>query len=271
MDLMKDFACLLPLNVIARLIGIPSEAFPRTVKWTERLARIFDPLVSLEELGTLDRASGEFMAFLGNLIQERRREPQRDLISDLCLSDCGQDPPLTDEEIAAVCILVFAAGEETMVNLLGNGTVALSKHPDQRQYLLQHPEALPGAVDELLRYDAPLQITSRTALGDFEVGGKHIHAGDQVYLAIGSANRDPERWEQADNLVLERKHNLHMAFADGHHLCVGAQLARIEGEEAFRVLLEMVPNMSVDTENLHWRPHMVLRGLTSLPVRFGRA
>ena len=155
-----------------------------------------------------------------------------------------------------------------MVNLLGNGTLALMNHPEQQRFLRENLDILPSAVDEFLRYDAPLQMTSRTALEDVEVGGKMIHAGDQVYVALGSANRDPERFERPDELDLERQHNHHMAFADGHHLCVGAQLARIEGQEGFRALLEMVPDLRLAADNLTWRKHLVLRGLISLPVTF---
>ena len=268
MDLMKDFACILPLNVIARMLGVPKEAFGQVVAWTERLARIFDPLTSLEELAQLDRVSREFMAYLKGLIAERRVEPQDDLISVLCAERGAQDQQITEQELISVCILVFGAGEETMVNLLGNGTLALMNHPEQQRFLRENLDILPSAVDEFLRYDAPLQMTSRTALEDVEVGGKMIHAGDQVYVALGSANRDPERFERPDELDLERQHNHHMAFADGHHLCVGAQLARIEGQEGFRALLEMVPDLRLAADNLTWRKHLVLRGLISLPVTF---
>jgi cytochrome P450 len=225
--------------------------------------------MSLEEYETLDRASREFMDYLRLLIERRRRAPQDDLITALIQAH-DEEEQLTEDELVSVCILIFGAGEETMVNLLGNGTLALMSNRDKLNDLRRRPEITPSAVEELLRYDAPLQMTSRTALEDIELGGKHIRKGDQLYIAIGSANRDPEAYVNPDELELEREKNHHMAFADGHHLCVGAPLARVEGQEAFRVLLEMIPDieLAVNASDLRWRDHIVLRGLTRLPVKF---
>jgi hypothetical protein len=267
MDVMKDFACILPLNVIATMLGVPPADFPRLVAWTERLARIFDPLTSLEELATLDHASQEFMEYLRMLIALRRAQPEDDLLSALIAAQ-DESGRLSESELVSVCILIFGAGEETMVNLIGNGTLALIRHPDQMEFLRAHPEVMPKAVEEFLRYDAPLQMTSRTALHDAELGGKQIRKGDQLYLALASGNRDPEQFAAPDELDVTREKNHHLSFAAGHHLCVGAPLARVEAQEAFGVMLETLRDMELATDSLGWRDHTVLRGLTALPVTF---
>ncbi|MFC4161436.1 cytochrome P450 [Chitinimonas lacunae] len=267
MDLMKDFASILPQNVIAYLLGIPASHFPQCVAWAEVIGRIFDPLVSLEEYARLNRDSIEFMDYLRGLVAERRREPQDDLISALIEARDEQDR-LSEAELISIIILIFGAGEETVVSLLGNGSKALILHPEQQALLRARPELLPSAVDELLRYDAPLQMTSRTALEDVELGGKLIRAGDQVYVALGSANRDPDQYPDPDRLDIERERNHHMSFADGPHYCVGAPLARIEAEEAFRVLFELLPDLQILPHQQRFRDHTVLRCMTTLPVRF---
>lgn len=267
MDLMKDFACLLPLNVIATLLGVPRQDFPLLVGWTTRMGRIFDPLCSLEVYADMDAAAIEFMAYLRNLVRVRAADPRDDLLSALIAAH-EQDDRLTEDEIVSTCIVIFGAGEETMVNLIGNGTRVLLTQPEHLAFLKSSPEIMPKAVEELLRYDAPLQMTSRTALEDVEVGGKTFRKGDQLYLALGSANRDPRRFEDPDTVDLVREDNRHMSFADGRHLCVGAQLARVEAQEAFSVMFEMLPNLSLATDQFHWREHIVLRGMTTLPVRF---
>lgn len=267
MDLMKDYACVLPQHVIARLLGVPSEDFPQCVVWAEVIGRIFDPLVSLEEYARLNQCSIEFMAYLRKLVARRREEPRDDLISSLIEARDGQDR-LSEDELISIIILIFGAGEETVASLIGNGSLALIQHPEHKEYLRKHPEILPSAVDELLRYDAPLQMTSRNALEDVELGGKLIRKGEQVYVVVGSANRDPDHYTEPDSLNLTRERNRHMAFADGHHFCVGAPLARLEGQEAFRVLFDMLPDLEVATDEFSYRDHTVLRSMVSLPVRF---
>ncbi|AFE09918.1 polyketide biosynthesis cytochrome P450 PksS [Corallococcus coralloides DSM 2259] len=267
MDLMKDFACILPQNVIAHLLGLPKEDFPQCVAWAEVIGRIFDPLVSLEEYARLNEDSISFMAYLKELVAKRRVEPKDDLISALIEARDGQDR-LSEAELISIIILIFGAGEETVVSLIGNGSLALIRHPEHLEYLRTHPEVLPSAVEEMLRYDAPLQMTSRTALEDVELGGKIIRKGDQVYVALGSANRDPDQFTEPDSINLLRERNRHMSFADGHHYCVGAPLARIEAQEAYRVLFDTLGDFEVAIDELSYRDHTVLRSMVSLPVRF---
>jgi cytochrome P450 len=265
-DLMKEFAVQLPMRVIAATLGVPQNDLPELARWTEVLARIFDPLMSLEDYVLLDRASAEAIRYFVALIAVRRAEPQTDLLSALVHARDDQDA-LTDNELIAVCILLFCAGSETTSNLLGMGTLALLKNPEQIARLKNDPTLYPNAVEELLRYDAPLQMTSRTATENVELAGNVVRSGEQVYLLIGSANRDPSAFSAPEQLDVGRVDNPHLSFAAGHHFCLGASLARIEAQEGLRVLFEMHPNMQLASETFSWRAHTVLRGLNALPVR----
>jgi cytochrome P450 len=266
-DLMKEFATPLPMRVIAATLGVPMRDLSQLARWTEVLARIFDPLMSLEEYVHLDCASAEAIRYFTVLIAARRSEPQSDLLSALVQARDDQDA-LTDDELIAVCILLFCAGSETTSNLLGMGTLALLRDPEQLVRLRSDPALYPAAVEELLRFDAPLQMTSRTATEDLELAGNTVRQGEQVYLLIGSANRDSMMFTAPDRLDVGRAENPHLSFAAGHHFCLGASLARIEAQEGLRVLLEMSPDMQLATDSISWRAHTVLRGLQSLPIRY---
>lgn len=267
MDIMADYACQLPQNVIASLLGIPPEDFPACVAWANVIGRIFDPLVSLDEYAALNQCSIEFMDYLRGLIARRRLEPQDDLISALIEARDGEDR-LTDAELISTIIVNFGAGEETVVSMIGNGCLALMQHPEQRSLLISRPELMSNAVEEILRYDAPLQMTSRTALEDVDIGGVLVRKGEQVYVALGSANRDPERFADPDVFDIQRDKIHHMSFADGHHYCVGSQLARIEGEEAFAAIIARHPNLRMVPQELTYRDHTVLRCMNSLHAVF---
>lgn len=262
-DVMADYACQLPQNVIASLLGLPAEDFPQCVAWANVISRIFDPLVSLEEYVRLNQCSIEFMDYLRGLIAKRRADPRDDLISALIEARAGDDR-LTDAEMISTIIVVFGAGEETVISMIGNGALALMQHPEQRSLLIARPEMMANAVEEILRYDTPLQMTSRTALEDVEIGGKPIRKGDQVYVALGSANRDPERFTDPDRFDILRERIHHLSFADGNHYCVGSQLARIEGQEAFAALLDRFPTLRMLPQELTYRDHTVLRCMNHL-------
>jgi len=267
MDLIADFARVLPSRMIAALLGVPPQDLPLLVRLTEQISRILDPLMSLEEYGLLDRASHDFSAYLQRLIDARREHPREDLITALIQAQEERDA-LSDDEMISTCILLFAAGSETTVNLIGNGMLALLRDPERMQELAGNPALAPQAVEELLRYDAPLQMTSRVALEDVPFGEKIIRRGEQVYAVVGSANRDPRVFANPDELSFQRERNHHLAFAAGHHLCLGAALARIEGQEAIGALVERLPDLQIACTEVQWRAHIVLRGLARLPVRF---
>jgi cytochrome P450 len=270
MDVMADFAWLLPLSVIARMLGLPSESHAQLVIWAKTLARVLDPLLSLEELAKLDAASREFQDFLHTLIAKRRQQPEDDLISGLITGTGEQGQQLSEPEIISLCIFLFGTGLETVVNLIGNGTLALLTYHESLGTLSQNLHLLPSAIEELLRFDTPGQITSRSAVTDVELGGKIIRAGEQLYLGLGSANRDPLRFEDPARLLFCRERNHHLAFGDGRHLCVGAQLARIEAQEAFRAILELIPDIQLLESDVRWQERPLFRGLHDLPVTFCR-
>jgi cytochrome P450 len=217
------------------------------------------------------------VSYLRQAIALRRREPRDDLISKLCAENSALGEGLTEQELTSVCVFLVVAGMEAVENVIGNGMFALLAHPEEMRYLSANLDIIPSAVEELLRFETPLQLVMRLALEDVEIGGRHIPAGDYVYLVLGSANRDPERFDRPDDLLFDRAQNHHLSFGDGHHLCVGAQLARVQGQEALRALLEMMPQMTLATDelnwgsNLNWGRSLLSRGLLSLPVRFAGA
>jgi cytochrome P450 len=267
-DLMSEFAEQLPMQVIATTLGVPLDDLPQLSRWTKILARIFDPLMPLEEYVRLDRASAEAIQYFESLIAARHADPRPDLLSALVHAR-DNDEVLTNDELIGVCILLFCAGSETTSNLLGMGTLALLRNPAQLARLRDDPALYPSAVEELLRYDAPLQMTSRTALEDLQLAGENIGKGEQVYLVIGSANRDPQAFVEPESLDVGRLDNPHLSFGAGHHFCLGASLARVEAQEGLQVLIEMCPNLRLGSGNhaVSWRAHTVLRGLDALHVQ----
>jgi cytochrome P450 len=268
MDVMKDFARHLPIHIIGRMVGIPDGMLPLVERWARALTRFVVSFTSLEDLGALDKASEEFMAYLRDAIAQRRRAPGNDLISTFCREGGGGSQPLTEQELISVCVFIVVAGLEAVENLIGNGTLALLRHPNLLRQLQGDLASLTRAVEELARFDTPLQMVMRIALEDVEMGGKVIRSGDTVYLALGSANRDPERFTDPDSLIWDREQNHHLSFGDGHHLCVGAQLARVQGQEAILALLELVPDMRLATDTLNWGRNLLSRGLVALPIQF---
>jgi cytochrome P450 len=204
---------------------------------------------------------------LHDLIAEREKKPKADVISALVTAR-EQGDKLSEDELLATCMLLFATGEETTVNTIGNGMLALLRHPDQMEKLKREPTIIQSAVEELLRYDSPVQITSRLALETIEIGGQIIRAGERVLLYLGAANRDPAQFSHPDQLDLTRRENYHLVFSDGIHYCLGAGLARVQGQIAIDTLIQQLPNLTLHTNNLEWRKNITLRGLKSLPVTF---
>jgi cytochrome P450 len=199
----------------------------------------------------------------------RRRAPENDLITHLVQAEEEGDR-LTNEELTANIILLFGAGHETTVNLIGNGLLALHRNPDQLQALKERPSLTANAIEELLRYDSSVQVTARTALERVTVGGVEIGKEETVLCVLGAANRDPSDYEAPDKLNLARENVRPMSFGGGIHFCLGAQLARIEAEIAIATLLRRLPDLSLDNAaEPCWRPAFVLRGLSRLPAHWG--
>jgi cytochrome P450 len=268
MDLIADFAFPLPIIVIAELLGVPPEERDRFKAWSNQLIVGLSPLAQKEDFIQIGKAIGELDDYLGGVIEERRRAPRQDLISELIQAQEAGDQ-LSQDEMVATCRLLLTAGHETTVNLIGNGTLALLRHPEELARLKQDPGLLPGAVEELLRYDSPVQMTVRFTLEDTELGGQAVSRGDLVMVLTGAGNHDPKQYAEPARLDVTRKNaSTHLAFGAGIHYCLGASLARLEGQIAIGALLRRMPGLKVADEPLEWRKNPVLRGLKSLPVTF---
>jgi cytochrome P450 len=268
MDLIADFAFLLPVTVISDMLGIPEE--DREVFFTGSRfgGRLLDlaPLskVEIDEQNSNNLAMAEYFQALFEL---RRRKPGNDLTTHLVQAE-ENGHKLTNEELTANIILLFGAGHETTVNLIGNGLLALHRNPDQLRLLKNDPSLTANAIEELLRYDSSVQVTGRTTLEDLdEIGGIRLEKGQSVICLLGSANRDPEVYRDPDRLDVARRDVRPLSFGGGIHYCVGAQLARIEGEIAIATLLRRLPNLRLDDiDRPDWRQTFVLRGLNKLPA-----
>ncbi|NUS86140.1 MAG: cytochrome P450 [Streptomyces sp.] len=264
-DLVHAVAEPLPVAVIAEMLGIPPEDRAQLRPWSADICGMFELNPSDEAARRAVRASVEFSAYLRELIAARRRAPGEDLISGL-VAAYDEGDRLTEQEMISTCVLLLNAGHEATVNSTGNGWLALFRHPDQLALLRSDPGALlPTAVDELLRYDTPLQLFERWVLDDIEVGGTVIPRGSEVALLFGSANRDPERFPDPDRLDLSRTDNAHFTFGGGIHYCLGAPLARLELAASFGALLRRAPGLRLVAEP-RWNPGFVIRGLRELLV-----
>ncbi len=268
MDLIADFAFRLPVTVICDMLGIPEgdrEVFFNSSRAGGRLLDLA-PLSSAEikEQNSFNLAMAEYFRRLFDL---RRREPGDDLTTQLVQAEEHGDK-LSNEELTANIILLFGAGHETTVNLIGNGLLALYRNPDQLQLLRDDPSLTTNAVEELLRYDLSVQVTGRTTLEDVdEIGGIPLAKGQSVICLLGAANRDPAAYPEPDRLDITRTDVRPLSFGGGIHYCVGAQLARLEGEIAIATLLRRLPNLRLhDLDRPDWRQTFVLRGLNKLPA-----
>lgn len=267
MDIIADLAGPLPVAVIGNMLGIPSEAQNQLHQWSNVLSRILDSLMSLEEYEVLNKAIEEFQEYLRDLIDKREKDPQDDLISAL-IAVREQSERLSQDELLTTCMLLFMTGEETTVNTIGNGMLALLNHPQQMETLKREPTIIQKAVEEMLRYDSPVQITERIAIDNIKIGNQTIQAGEKIILCLGSANRDPAEFPNPDQLNVNRCENNHLAFGDGIHYCLGAALARTQAQIAINTLVQQLPNLKLATDKLEWRRNKALRGLTTLPLTF---
>ena len=264
MDVIDALAAPLPAIVIAELLGVPPEDHRRFKAWAaEIVASIGQP--NFANRSGSAPAIQQLFGYLSEIIAARRAEPRDDLISAMVLAQEENDA-LSDAELLATSNLLLIAGHETTTNLIGNGLLALLREPDQLERLRGHRDLLPTAIEELLRYDGPVQATLRVAREDVEIGGEAIEAGSLLLVGIGAANHDPDVFAEPERLDVGRDPNPHLAFGFGAHFCLGAPLARLEGEIAFRALLDRFPNLALATDEVQYRPNPVLRGLTSLPV-----
>ena len=267
LEVVEDFAYPLPVQVICEMLGVPVKDHETFQDWSRELARSLDPEEFLppEVIERRQRAIESFGAYFNGLVEEHRAQPRDDLLSALIAAEEAGDK-LTGLELLATCILLLVAGHETTVNLIGNGTLALLRHPDQLALLRDDPSLARSAVEELLRYDPPVQFTGRVALEDITIGDVTIPKGQQSVILLASANRDPEVFADPDRLDITRAENRHLSFGHGIHYCVGAPLARLEAEIALGALVQRFPDMRLLADAPPYKENIVLRGLASLPV-----
>lgn len=266
MDLIADFAFPLPITVISEMLGIPVGDHQQFRAWSQTLVTG----VVEDEPAKVVAAMEAFAQYIKALLAEKRVHPGMDLTSGLVQAEEHGDY-LSETELVSTIFLLIVAGHETTVNLIGNGTLALLQHPEQLNLLRTHPELLHSAIEELLRYTAPVSMSSpRWASEDIVLHDQLIHKGEMVFVSLIGANTDPQHFADPDVLDLARLENHHVAFGKGIHFCLGAPLARLEGQIAIGTLLRRLPHLRLacDPEQLTWTQSPILRGLTSLPVAF---
>jgi len=265
-ELMREFAYPLPAIVIATMLGVPPEDRDQFNTWTGHFGTLLDMSNStLEDIFHAISGVSEFLEYFRHIIRQRRTTPKDDLMQAMINAE-EQGDALSEEELLGNCILILAAGHGTTTYLIGNGTLALLRNPDQLAQLQAHPSLISSAVPELLRYDGPVQLTSRRAKEDLYIADKAISAGQEVIMLLGAANHDPAQFSAPDQLNLSRPENRHLAFGLGIHFCLGAPLARVEGEIAFSTLVRRFPGLHLETEDIAWQPSVVFRGPKQLPI-----
>jgi cytochrome P450 len=264
-ELMSELAYPIPLAVIAELFDIGLEGAELLRSETPTLARMLELDPTPAEIEAIGTAAMTVMLFLVPIVAQRREDPGEDLLSALVHPPDG-GPPLETDEIVTMCLLLLAAGHETTANLIGNGTLALFEHPDQLDWLRRHPDLSARAVDELLRYDSPVQVTSRVARNDLVLDGVRVGKGQQALVVLGAANRDPARHPDPDRLDLARTGPPHLAFGNGPHFCLGAALARLEAQETFTHLAQSTLNPTAGSWSHRRDPSRTFRRLRSLHV-----
>ena len=270
MEVISDLAYPLPVTVISEMLGVPEEDRERIKQWSADIARSLDAIGLPTDPEIVDRGRTGRRAIgdhFRSLIPDRKKRPRGDLLSLLIEAE-EQGDKLSEGELLATCVLLYIAGHETTVNLIGNGLLALLRHPKELERLRDEPALIQSAVEELLRYDGPVQRTARITNADVELGDHKIPKGSMVAPVIGAANRDPAHFPDPDRLDVSCPDNRHIAFGFGIHFCLGAPLARLEGQITLGTLLHRMPQLALSTERPEWRESQVLRGLKALPVSF---
>jgi len=268
MEFIEDFAFPLPASVIAVMMGVPREDIGQIRVWSDQLAAYLGGAQT--ELDNMEQARDgtvEMAAYFRKLVRGRKADAEDDLIG-LMLNAEEDGEVLSEDEIVSNCVLLLFAGHETTANLLGNGLFHLLRHPGQHRLLAGNPGLVTSAVEEFLRYDASVPAVLKVAAEDTELRGRKIRQGDMVLPCLSSANRDPLRFENADQLDITRKDNRHLSFAHGIHFCLGAPLARMEAQVAFATLFRRFEGLTLLDEDPPWLPQIFLRGLKGLPVEF---
>jgi cytochrome P450 len=269
-DVLSEMAEHLPVDVIAELLGVPTVDRPLLRPWSNAIVKMYEYGRTADVEDAAEQAAAEFVSYLRGLTAERRRSPGEDLLSHLVSVRDAEGDRLTEDELVTTCILLLNAGHEATVNVSGNGLLALLRHPDQLRRLRDEPGLLPTAIEELMRFDSPLQLFERTATEDVGIGGITVAAGSKIAALLGSANHDPAVFASPETLDVGRTDNPHISFGAGIHFCIGAPLARVELQASFEALLERTSSLELGGEPAR-RPEFVIRGLADLPVILTRA
>jgi cytochrome P450 len=264
-DVLATLAHPLPSLVICEMLGVPESDRPRFSKWTEEIAFLLLPSVPPDRLAVGEVAAAEFMMYVRDLIDHRRATPTDDLLGALIAAEEHGDRLSIDELIANV-VFLFSAGHQTTRDLVGNGLLALLRHPEQKRRVAADPSLLPALVEECLRYDPSVTATPRRAREDTTIGGTRIAAGDRLVLSISGANRDPARFPDPDRFEIGRPDNEPVAFGGGVHYCLGAALARAEAQIVFGTLLRRYPKLELASQSVQWRDNWIFRGPVTLHV-----
>ncbi len=265
-DILREIAYPLPVRVIAEMLGVPETLHEHFVRWSDAIAVFFgNPHRTVLQTQTAYEAVVTLTEFFRVAVAQRRRQKGGDLIS--LLLDIEEDGEvLTEEELYAQCVMLLFGGHETTRNLIGNGMYTLLRHPEEMAELHENPELIRTAVEELLRYESPVQFVGRVAKEEMEINSVRVRQGETIVFMLGAANRDPHQFKDPDRLNLKRLNNPHLAFGAGAHFCIGNQLARLEGQIAILRMVQQFPRMRLADQPLEWAPNYGFRGLKTLPV-----
>jgi cytochrome P450 len=268
MEVISELAYPLPALVISEVLGVTEGDQEDFKKWSDDLATLAGHIRDAREnVGPASESVAKLIEFLRETVTKRRSEPKDDLLSALVTAE-EQGDSFTEDELYSMCVLLIFAGHVTTTNLIGNGILALLQNPTQLELLRKTPSLLESAIEEIIRYNGPVQAISRTALESYEIGDTQITKGDRLSLNLAAANRDPAKFTNPDTFDIQRSEGRHVGFGFGIHFCLGAALARMEGQAAIGAVVQELPNLRLGEQELEWRPNPVLRGLKELPVTF---
>jgi pimeloyl-[acyl-carrier protein] synthase len=267
MDVIRDLALPLPLQTISDMLGIPPEDRSQFKRWSDDLAYFLGNPPTLEKCTELMQSMNDFMTYFRGIVEQHRSNPQDTIVNALLQAE-EHGVTLTEDELLINCVGLFVGGHETTMNLIGNGLLALLHNPQQMERLRRQPLLIKSAVEELLRYDSPVQFTARIAKTTSQIRGQKIYRGQKVMLMLGAANRDPQQFPEPDRLDISRQENRHLAFGSNIHYCIGAALARVEGQIAINTLLQRMPQLQLADSPLEWQENLSYHGLKALPVTF---
>ncbi len=270
MDVMADFATPLPGWTIADTLGIPQDRQQDFTRWARAQVLIYDRLGTGDRVTVMREGQAsmlEMKAYLEEIIEQKRQDPQEDLLTELVQAEEAGDQ-LTLNEMVVMVVAILIGGNNSTAHLIGNSILTLARHPEDRARLLAEPDLIRTAVEEVMRYESPVMTTSRVATEDMELHGRQIKAGDNVNLMIASANRDPDQFENADTYVIDRRPNRHLTFAHGPHFCLGSALARNVSQIAVLSAIQRCPNMQLVSDEVDWARGFAFRHARTLPVTF---